>query len=122
MAVRLDGQPLASETRLTDVGAYVLVLSTCLPDRGVDLYSTYVGDGRHAVSRAVHLAVAPGGSARSWAEEFTPDAMPVWHARRRCLFDHVQQMQATLEEHGHAVAIDVADDAVAEIERLATVS
>ena len=61
--LRIDGQPVRSETLLTEAGPNALVLSTTLSDRGIWLDSTYLGHGS-AETQITHLLVAPEGPLR----------------------------------------------------------
>jgi hypothetical protein len=55
--ITLDGQPERSETPVASAGPYALVLSSVLPDRAVELHSTYLGHPG-ALTQASHLLLA----------------------------------------------------------------
>jgi hypothetical protein len=111
----LDGEPARSQTRATAVSPYVLVLDTVLGEHGVDLHSTYTGHDATS-TRATHLLLAPDLQ-ETLAAEHEHDAIPVTHARRRCLYDHLQQLQDLLEQTGAEAIIPIDEQAIAAIER-----
>jgi hypothetical protein len=108
--IAVDGAPERSETRLASAGAYVLVLSSVLPDRAVELHSSYLGHPG-TPTQASHLMLAPGIS-DSETFEHDESLIPVMFARRRCVFDHLQRLQDLLAELGHTVQVPLADDAL----------
>lgn len=112
--IALDGAPERFETRLAGAGAYALVLSSVLPKRAIELHSSYLGHPG-ATTQATHLMLAPGEST-SEAVEHDERWIPVMVARRRCLYDHLQRLQAFLETREHTVQIPLADDALFAVE------
>ncbi len=112
--ITLDGAPERFETRLASAGAYALVLSSVLPDRAIELHSSYLGHPG-APTRASHLMLAPGIT-DSESVEHDESSIPVMVARRRCIYDHLQRLQDFLAELGHAVQIPLADDALLAVE------
>ena len=114
LCIMVEGHHERSETRVASAGPYALVLSSVLPDRAVELHSTYLGHPG-AVTRASHLLLAPGVS-DSDAAEHSEDAISVMVARRRCLYDHLQRLQDFLEQLGCTAQIPLADDALTAIE------
>jgi hypothetical protein len=115
LRITLDGHLERSETRLASAGPYALVLSSVLPDRAIELHSSYLGHPG-AVTRASHLLLAPGMS-ESDAAEYSGESMSVMVARRRCLYDHLQRLQDFLEALGHTAQIPLAEDALIAVER-----
>jgi hypothetical protein len=115
LQMTLDGQLERSETRAASAGAYVLVLSSVLADRAVELHSVYLGHPG-ASTRVSHLLLAPGVS-ESDACEHTADSLPVITARRRCLYDHLQRLQEFLAQLGYTAQLPLADDALIAVER-----
>lgn len=116
----VDGDAVDAVTECASVGAYVLVLSTAVAERElpVDLHSTYVGH-RDGETLATHLALLPGVSGGRLVSVRRPAAaLPVGEDdRSRCLYDHLQQLLALLEELGLSAAVRVGDDAVAVVSR-----
>ncbi len=113
--ILIDGESVRCQTRATSVGPYVLVLDTVLGDHGIDLHSTYTGhEGTSTL--ASHLLLAPG-LRDTIAAEHEHDAIPVTHARRRCLYDHLQHLQDLLRDTGANANIPLDDTAVAAVER-----
>jgi hypothetical protein len=113
--VAIDSQDVRAETRLAGGGAYALVLSSVLPDHAIELHSTYLGH-LGARTRISHLLLAPG-VVESEAQERDEDSVPVTVARRRCLYDHLQQLQESLERLGHLnPQIPLDEDALRAIE------
>jgi hypothetical protein len=111
----VDGDPVRSRTRATAVGPCVLVLDTVLPERGTQLHSIYTGhEGTSTL--ASHLVLAPGLK-DTIAAEHEHDAIPVTHARRRCLYDHLQHLQDLLQRTGADANIPLDETALAAIER-----
>ena len=115
-AIGLGGRPVRSTTRVISVGAYQVVFTTVLPDRGIELHSSYMGHDAIHASQVTHLLLAPGE--RSFEARELPQAeVPVVWARRRCLYDHLQRLGDFLRELGHFDAsIDVLDEALLAVE------
>jgi hypothetical protein len=112
--ITVDGARERFETRLASAGPYALVLSSVLPDRAIELHSSYLGHPG-APTQASHLMLAPGIS-DSDALEHDESLIPVMVARRRCIYDHLQRLQDFLGELGHTVEIPLADDALLAVE------
>ena len=112
--ITLDGAPERSETRIASAGAYALVLSSVLPDRAIELHSSYLGHPG-TPTHTIHLMLAPTTS-DSEALEHHETSIPVIVARRRCIYDHLQRLQDFLAELGHTVQIPIADDALLAVE------
>lgn len=116
----VDGEVVDAVTESVSAGAYVLVLSTTVPERWlpVDVHSTYVGH-RDGETRVTHLALLPGVPGGRLTSELRPAAsLPVGgEDRGACLYDHLQQLVAALRELGHAPSVAVGDDAVAVVSR-----
>ena len=113
----IDGRRVASETRYGEVGAYVLVLCTCVTDLGVELHSVYVGHPGTS-THVTHLALSgPPSQAASETAVYPESDLPVVFARRRCLFDHLQRLQDELGGLGHEAGINVDDSGVSELEQ-----
>jgi len=76
----LDGRRVASETRYGEVGAYVLVLCTCVSDLGVELHSAYVGHPGTS-THVTHLALSgPPSQAASETAVYPGGDLP-WSSR-----------------------------------------
>jgi hypothetical protein len=113
--ILVGGEPVRSRTRATTVGPHVLVLDTVLPDNGTELHSIYTGhEGTSTL--ASHLLLAPG-LRDTIAAEHDHDSIPVTHARRRCLYDHLQHLQDLLHDTGADANIPLDETALAAIER-----
>ncbi len=111
----VDGDPVRSRTRASTVGPCVLVLNTVLPERGTQLHSIYTGhEGTSTL--ASHLMLAPGLK-DTIAAEHEHDAIPVTHARRRCLYDHLGHLQDLLRDLGVDATIPLDEEALTAIER-----
>lgn len=100
--VLLDGHPVRATTRVSEVGAYVLCLSTALPDLGIDFHSTYTG---HAgtETQITELLLA-GGVAHSLGRTRPHEELPVVAERRRCLLDHLARLRERLEQQSRLAA------------------
>jgi hypothetical protein len=112
--ITLDGAPEHFEMHLASAGAYALALSSVLPDRAIELHSTYIGHPG-APTQASHLMLAPAIT-DSEAVEHDEALIPVMIARRRCIYDHLQRLQDFLAQLGHTVQIPLADDALLAVE------
>jgi hypothetical protein len=113
--ILVDGESVRSQTRATSVGPYVLVLDTVLGDHGIDLHSIYTGH-EDTSTLASHLLLAPGLK-DTIAAEHEHESIPVTHARRRCLYDHLQHLQDLLGRLGLDANIPLDDAALTAIER-----
>lgn len=85
-----------SSTTIATVGAYVVVVATTLPERGIGLTSCYLGelDGATAVS---HLHLGPGPRDRLSQRILEAGQPGVTHART-CLLDHAAELRAAVSE------------------------
>ncbi len=115
MMIAIDGQAVPSETLATSVGAYILVIETVLPDHAIDLHSIYTGHA-HVKTQATHLILTPE-LREATTVEHDHDQIPVMHARRTCLYDHLHQFQSLLQDHGIDAQLPIEDDAIEAIER-----
>jgi hypothetical protein len=110
--VRLDGEAAWSETTVSTAGPWALTLITVMPDLGVRLISSYLG-GEHVATGATHVLTHPG-EGELVQREHRRDALPVTHARERCLLDHGAELQrALVAVTGMHVAVDVPAAALA---------
>jgi hypothetical protein len=110
--VRLDGEVAWSETTVTSAGPWALTLITVVPELGVRFISAYVG-GERIATGATHALTHPGGGELA-QREHVREALPVTHARERCLLDHGAELQrALVATTGMHVAVDVPAVAVA---------
>lgn len=112
--IAIDGRKARSETLATEVGAYVVVLDTTLADEGIDLHSVYTGHPQ-TKTQATHLILTPKRQ-EATTTEHEHSAIPVMHARRRCLYDHLHQLQDLLQEDGAEASIPFDDEAIEAIE------
>ncbi len=96
------------------MGSYVVVLDTTVVGQAIDLHSVYMGHPK-VMTQATHLLLTPSVS-EARTVEHEHEAIPVTHARRRCLFDHLQQLQEQLEQAGVEAQITIHDEAIAAIE------
>jgi hypothetical protein len=116
--IRIAGRAVSSETLFAYAGAFQLTLSTALPDEGVQLHSSYLGHESAERSSASHLLIAPGGRPRLWTVEHDPANLPVMHARRYCLFDHLAVLVDELRQRTHCeVLLDVPPAALVRVDR-----
>lgn len=113
--VLLDGEPVESQTRATSAGAYTLILDTVLPEHGIHVHSIYTGHHHVPTSHAVHLMLAPGLREGVHAEQ-NRGMLPVTHARRRCLYDHLARLQDFLADLEHQVSIPLDEQAILAVE------
>jgi hypothetical protein len=111
----LDDKALQSETLLSVAGAHALTLSTAIGELGATLHSSYLGHpGTDTIASHLALTREP----HAFAKVHDHDALPVAYARRRCLYDHLHELQTLLEDAGHRdLKIDVLDQALALVDR-----
>ena len=108
----IAGKPERSRTTIATVGAYVVVVATAVPARGVTLTSCYLADMQSDIA-AAHLSSAPSNDARIRQRVLARQQPGQTHARA-CLLDHTAELQTTIgEATGATVAIDVGPDALA---------
>jgi hypothetical protein len=118
LPVCLDGRPVSSTTRFADVGPYVLLFETVLPEHAVEVQSVYVGHPG-ASTQATHLLLGPAGwQPTSETVEHSEVALPPFHARHRRLYDHAQRLQERLEEVGYQAQVDLDDVAITKLDAL----
>ena len=110
--VRLDGEVTWSETTVTTAGPWAMTLITVVPELGVRFISSYVS-GEGIATGATHALTHPGGGELA-QREHSREALPVTHARERCLLDHTAELQhALVDTTGTHVAVDVPAAALA---------
>ncbi len=115
IAIALDDKPVHSQTLATSVGAYILAIETVIPDQAIDLHSVYVGHA-NVKTLATHLILTTAHS-ECLTVEHEHDQMPVMHARRTCLYDHLHQLQDLLQRDGTEASIPIDEQAIHEIEQ-----
>lgn len=112
--ILIEEKQVDSETRVTSIGPYVMVLDTTIPKQGVALHSTYTGH-KGTPTQATHLMLAIG-TRDSTSVEHEENEIPVVHARRRCLYDHLQRLQDLLEDAGIQATIPIDANAIEAVE------
>ena len=116
--IRIAGRPVSSETLFAYAGAFQLTLSTALPDEGVQLHSSYLGHESAERSSASHILIAPGARPRLWTVGHDPATLPVMHARRHCLLDHLAVLVDELRQRTPCdVLLDVPPAALDQVDR-----
>ncbi len=115
--IRLAGRASRCETLFAYAGAFQLTLSTALPDEGVQLHSSYLGHPEAERTSAAHLLIAPRDPPRQWTVEHNAGELPVAHARRQCLLDHLAVLAEQLRETTSGdVQLDVPTDALDQVD------
>jgi len=114
--IRLDGDVIASATTLRTDSPHVVVLTTALADLGLTVISTYIG-ADDVETTVVDLVLGRRPAARRGVRTIDRDALPVTHARERCLLDHLAQVHETLEHSAGAIVSVEVDDAAVEASR-----
>ena len=104
----LDGEPVESVTRLLRSGAYVLVMHTTLPQRGlaVELHSTFVGHNG-VPTHSAHLLLGPVGHPPQVTTN--DDASGIVDPVNRpdsCVYAHCHELINLLAERGLNLAVD----------------
>lgn len=120
VSIALSGATASSETLMSESGAHVVVLSTTVAasQAPYSLHSTYVGQ-RGEETGATHLLLAPGrDEAQLIQRRHAPNELPVAEDDRGlCLYDHLQELLASLVRDGFPASIDVGDQSIALINR-----
>jgi hypothetical protein len=115
--IRIAGRAVSSETLFAYAGAFQLTVSTALPDEGMQLHSAYLGHEAAERSSASHLLIAPEARPCLWTVEHDPANLPVMHARRHCLLDHLAVLADELRQRTRlSVRLDVPPDALEQID------
>ncbi len=113
LSVRVGGARVAADTLLAYAGAHQLTLSTAMPSLGIELHSCYLGHPDAEESIASHLQLGPDLSPQTSCHTHDASELPVKAARRRCLYDHVLELQQLLGAvNGGEVRVELADDAL----------
>lgn len=102
--VELDDTRVAAVLRHLSCSASTVYFSTCLPDHGIELHSSYTG-APGADTHAQHLRLAPAATAWTHSSTHEPNEMPVWRERHCCLVDHLLVLHEQLEALGHTASI-----------------
>jgi len=120
LKITLDGQSVTSETTCTWAGPYALAVETTLPDRGlaVELHSLFVGH-EDVPTCATHLSLGPVGRDPSiFTTEHEHSELDPKTEPRECAYEHMNILVEILTRLGYQVALDVADQAFGELERV----
>jgi len=90
-----------------------VVFSSTVPDLGVSLHTVY-GGAEGADTAITQLTLTRHG-ARQQLQQVPRDAIPVTHARDRCLLDHLHRLRDALQAEAPdaVVAIDAGEPALA---------
>jgi hypothetical protein len=109
VVVRIDARPVASRTRLLELGGYHVAISTVVldPELPIEVHSSYLGHPG-TTTRAAHLTIAPD-SADSLLAEHEHEQLPVTHARERCVLDHLQVLVEHATGLGRTLSVQTPD-------------
>ena len=111
--LRVDGRPAPSATTMRTESPHVIVLTTALTELGLTVLSTYVG-ADDVETTVVDVTLGRRPSAGREVRSVGRDALPVTHARERCLLDHLARVREAVEEAtGSSATLDVADETLA---------
>lgn len=120
LPIDIDDTPVAAETRVARAGAYVLVLSTVLPDRplALELHSTYLGHPDHE-TLSTHLTLAADLDVPTTVGAVHDVAtLDVLRQPRSCLYDHAMRLQELVERLGHTAAVHITASTITQTETL----
>lgn len=108
MRLRLNGIDVPCETLRSAVGPDTLVFESTVPrpDVALTFTSTYLGSPG-SYTAVSHLRAASSGADKTWSRQLPPGQLTPAFSSDRCLLDHLAEMQATLIDLGHDVAIDL---------------
>jgi hypothetical protein len=97
--IRVDGEPVASETLVSIIGAHAVAVSTTISGVPAQLHSTYLGDPA-VDTQIAEVRLAPHVGRESLTRSVTALALPVTHEPLRALYDHLQRLQDMLARRG----------------------
>ncbi len=121
LRVRIDGQPVVSETTCTWAGAHVLTVHTVIPrsDVAFELHSTFVGHPG-VRTQVVHLRLGPPGHEPEITSTDADDAqLEPTYAPSACAYEHAQRLIEILADLGYRAGVDVpSESAFDALERL----
>jgi hypothetical protein len=108
----LDERPVDSETRLVELGAYHVALSTVVlnADLPIEVHSSYLGH-TGTETHATHLTIAPD-IADTYLATHDASQLPVTHARERYVLDHLQVLIDLATKLDQALQVDLPDHAM----------
>jgi hypothetical protein len=112
--VRLDGEPVASETSFAWAGAYSLTIATTLPHLAVELHSSYVGHPG-VPTAASHLRLA-NGLRETVQTTLTNESVCLVFTPRGAAYDHAHHVLELLESLGFDGRLEISDDAFVALE------
>lgn len=102
----IDGEEIASDHAVSDVGPYGLSITSASARADVELQSVYLaarGCPRVLVSEYAQVAAEPIELSSRWMDA-AEGVLP--YAPSRCLYDHLQRLQDLAEGHlGRAVGV-----------------
>ncbi len=120
LKVSLDDRQLESETVCVWSGPYVLTIATTLPEVGIaiELHSVFVGRA-DVGTWATHLTLGPVGS-QPLVVKAEHDGASLDPAMRpaACAYEHALVLLDALKRLGTSGAVEVPDDAFADLERV----
>jgi hypothetical protein len=109
--IAIDAAPQASETTISAIGGYAVVLTTALPELGVTLTSSYLAAMIGDIA-ASHLSSVPGGPPII-DQHVLPGHQPGQTHAQTCLLDHVAEVRDILDAFTAATAtvtVTITDD------------
>ncbi|MGI8622318.1 MAG: hypothetical protein ACR2NB_02255 [Solirubrobacteraceae bacterium] len=108
LTIHVDQRPVTTSTVIEAAGGDgVLTITTALAELGAALQSVYIGarDLPTIVVEQLYILQHVEQTHR----ELDRRALPVTHARERCLLDHAACLHEHLETAGYTVCIDLGD-------------
>jgi hypothetical protein len=120
LEIRLDGEPVESETTCIWATPYVFVVASTLPSAGlaITVHSTFVGH-EDVPTSAVHLTVGPAGvpAALRVAHHDNTNLDPKINSRA-CVYEHCVVVLDYLQSLGRAATQHIPQHAFAALERI----
>ncbi|MGE0363756.1 MAG: hypothetical protein AB7R67_23805 [Vicinamibacterales bacterium] len=118
LPIDVDARRADSDTTIVRNGAYVLTISTVLPERGlaVELHSTYVG---HPASETLSTHLLLGAdlpAPQTIGDVHDVGELDVLGQPRDCLYDHALRLQELLCSLGHEAALHIGPRAIAAVD------
>jgi hypothetical protein len=101
----MAGRPVAGETLFSEVGAAVLVFTSCSAELGIELRSAYL-DGAEGEILLAESAVLPGGSTELRSRRLEGGEGVLTYQRRRLLYEHLQALQDLAGQADLGLAFD----------------
>lgn len=113
---RLGQRRVSGTTTYADVGASVLVLTSCSAELGLELRSVYLAGERRGKVLVAASGLLGTEPAQLFSRLIADPGEALVYERRRLLYDHLQALQDLAVRGGLELAVDGVDAAVAALD------